>query len=83
MADKSTLDTKAINLDNVGTVFAGRTDGYFAPNAIGYRPVEAESRDTTVPLPNNIEIELLGDLQKMRVENEIKIARLQAKISKT
>jgi len=82
LADKSSLDAKAMNLDNVGTVFAGGTDGYLGPNAIGYRPVEAESRDTTVPLPNNIEMGLLGNLQKMRVENEIKIARLQAKISK-
>jgi uncharacterized protein (DUF1501 family) len=82
LADKSALDAKAMNLDNVGTVFAGGTDGYLGPNAIGYRPVEAEPRDTTVPLPNNIEMGLLGNLQKMRVENEIKIARLQAKIRK-
>ena len=82
LADRSILDAKAMNLDNVGTIFAGGTDGYLGPNAIGYRPNEAESRDTTVPLPNDINIGLLGNLQKMRVENEIKIARLQEKMAR-
>ena len=82
LADRSILDAKAMNLDNVATIFAGGTDGYLGPSAIGYRPVEAESRDQTVPLPNDINIGLLGNLQKMRVENEIKIARLQKKLSK-
>tara|TARA_B100001093_G_scaffold480269_1_gene509985 strand:- start:534 stop:1700 length:1167 start_codon:yes stop_codon:yes gene_type:complete len=82
LADRSILDAKAMNLDNGGTIFAGGTDGYLGPNAIGYRPIEAESRDTTVPLPNNINMGLLGNLQKMRVENEIKIARLQEKMAR-
>ncbi len=82
LADRSILDAKAMNLDNVGTIFVGGTDGYLGPNAIGYQPIEAESRDTTVPLPNNIDMGLLGNLQKMRVENEIKIARLQEKMAR-
>ena len=83
IANKNYLDAKAMNLDNGGSIFAGGSDGYLGPNAIGYKPIEAEARDTTVPLSNNIEIGLLGELQKMRIENEIKITNLQAKMNRS
>ena len=80
LSDDRDLDAKAIHLDFSGTVFYGGSDGFLGPDAGGYKPVEEESRDMTVPVPPSLEVGLLGEITKLRRDNSVKVQRLQSKL---
>ncbi|MCE2517032.1 MAG: DUF1501 domain-containing protein [Alphaproteobacteria bacterium] len=74
------VDARALHLDEAGGVFKGGLDGFLGPSAIGYTPMKAEARDSTVPVPDNTDIGLLGELLTTRQSNLEKIRTIQDKL---
>ena len=74
-------DAKAIFLDQEGGIFEGGGGGYLGPDSLGYKPVQFESRDATVPISIGSEkIGLLGELIEMRGEADRYLEMVQKKI---
>lgn len=78
MESQSNLDGKAIYLDQSSGVFRGGFDGFYGPNSIGFEAAELESRDQTIPIPDNFG--LLSDLMRERKKNYQKLKEIQNKL---
>ena len=70
-AQKTSVDAKAIFLDNSNSIFRGGHEGYLGPNALGLEPQNIEARDTIVPVDDRKNFSLLNDLiEKRKSSNE-------------
>ena len=63
---KTSVDAKAIFLDNSNSIFRGGHEGYLGPNALGLEPQNIEARDTIVPVDDRKNFSLLNDLIEKR-----------------